>query len=250
MTEDTFDIMQFADDTQSEGGGARPMTCKVRIDGGYVSYAPGLSPQERFFSAAEYGKDDAHEMAKAVSAPHGASTSPVVRMTVYKNAVLDRDTSNWKYDTWPHDYITWQSAYTEVFLPSLKKAIEDGFVQAWDNWVRLEFVPDPYKPKRNDGTTNNRAFIAEVYRDRNAAAEAVGVAVSDETGREIPSEPAQWVSVDDGEGSWTRFFNSLIDTFKANPQASMTDMVLSEGGVTLEIVMAAKSIADDESMPF
>lgn len=249
MSEDTFDIMQFAEETASEGGRARPMTCRVKIDGGYVTYLSGLSPQERFFSAEAFGRDDAKEMAKKVGEPTGAGYSAVIRMSVFKDSVLDRDVSHWKYDTIAHDYIVWQSSYTEVFKPSLDEAIKKGFVLPTDNWVRLEFVPDPYKPKRDDGSTNLRAFIAEFYPTRNAAADALGIEV-DEVGRELPAEPAKWSSIDDGEGSWERFFNSIIDTLKENPNTSLPGLVVEEGGVTLDIIIKAKALADDESLPF
>jgi hypothetical protein len=258
-----FDLMGYIEEESVGGDGGQGWYCKFYVSAGWMHFKSGVTPLERFFSAAEYGKEDAKKMAAAAAGD--ANVQFVIRLGLIAESVVGRDKPTWKGGVWAHDFPPYQDGYKFVFRPSLKRALDSGLVTDEEHWGKIGFKPDPYHyPDMYDDEGNFipqsdnereeieewKAYIVRLFDSEEEARAAAGDAETVVDSR-FPSEPEEWAkALKQGYGPWNKFCDSQVDLFKSTPNFPLAKLADDSIGLTEEVLSQLRAIALEDEIPF
>jgi hypothetical protein len=248
-----FDLMGFLDEPEDLDGD-QGWICQIEVEPGYsVNYSVGLGIQERFFSAVEYGADDAKEMARALKETRSdGKVEKVVRLTMYADSVVNRDeVPSWKNGRWPQDVTTWKEEYTELFREPLERAFQSGLTPGQKHWAQVARLPEPYeartKPDLEDDEKTWIRYIARLFDSEEEAREAAGDSEVVLDSR-LPEQPDAWNEA--VFGSWNDIVQKQVDFLKEKTEIDLSGLVSDDIGLTMEVLEQIRAIAREDEVPF
>ena len=169
---DSDDVKTF----EGEGGG-KGMIALVKIVFGYKVFLAGGTNEDTFFEfdvADTKSREEARKKAgKYASSMAVKPPTAAIAFIARKKETYLYNTENWSGDRW-WVMPTWTRGYEEVLKPSLKAAD----VVLGEQWIRVGFKADPYKPTRKSinqltGEESVRAnlipFVMEKFENKQAA---------------------------------------------------------------------------------
>lgn len=230
-------LLDALEESENIGGGGQGYIGKVIAETGWKIFVSGLSNAESFFPYDPFDKDtrDAAFAEAKQALPMGSTARPntAFQLTMFKNSVLNKDTSAWKEDrVWVIPM--WTESYKKVVKPAIAALIENGtpFDMGEEVWMRVSFKADPTgRTKKNykwtEGSTEPEqvveliAYPAEIYASKQAAEDASGDAPATSFSANGSQSDALEQMKNDPE-----FLDALRAAVKGKPKAKHADLVI------------------------